>query len=171
LVCVFFEGFELGSAPGRNGKNHEGVDPGTAIPEPEVGDKLRDRVDGLVYKYRILGHLQASLDPLAEEKPTVPALSLAELGLGDVPLDTVVSCSSFRNGEKMPLGKLFDELNRAYGNTVAVEFMHIQNEKVRTWVRDRIENRSLQPGPDEVITEYNKKELLVIWNLDQMFWK
>jgi 2-oxoglutarate dehydrogenase E1 component len=90
---AFFEGFELGSAGGRNGKS--GVVPTKERDIPEF-DGLQDRVDGMVHNYRILGHTQARIDPLAQSRPETPALTLAALGLEDVPLDTVVSSRYFQ---------------------------------------------------------------------------
>src|SRR6516164_9098094 len=59
---AFFEGFELGSAPGRNGNltivaGEEGL--------TTEAEQLQNRIDGLVYNYRVLGHTQALIDPLS----------------------------------------------------------------------------------------------------------
>src|ERR1700676_3249034 len=77
---AFFEGFELGSAPSRNGK--PGVVPQRQSEIAEV-DRLQDRIDGMVHNYRILGHTQAQIDPLAQARPETPALTLASLRLED----------------------------------------------------------------------------------------
>jgi 2-oxoglutarate dehydrogenase E1 component len=142
---AFFEGFELGSAGGRNGKS--GVVPAR---ESEIAesDGLQDRVDGMVHNYRILGHTQAKIDPLAQSRPETPALTLASLGLEDLPLDTVVSSRYFRQSRPMTLGEMIDTLRAAYCGPIGVEFMHIQNETVREWVRDRMEARVTLPKPD-----------------------
>src|SRR5438876_1037012 len=83
---AFFEGFELGSSPTRNGKSAVVPDREGAVSEFE---QLQNRIDDLVYNYRILGHTQAQVDPLAQARPETRALSLFSLGLADVPLDTV----------------------------------------------------------------------------------
>ncbi len=138
---AFFEGFELGSAPGKNGAD--------AVAETgEAAAELQDRIDALVYNFRVLGHTQAHLDPLAESAPERPALSLSELGLEKVPLDTIVSSRYFQRGRQLSLGQLIDELRRIYCDTIGVEFMHIQNEKIRDWVRDKIEQRVTLPVAD-----------------------
>jgi 2-oxoglutarate dehydrogenase E1 component len=141
---AFFEGFELGLAPGRNG-NEQAV---PAVAEGEKADELRDRVDMLVRRYRRLGHLHASLDPLADTKPKVPELSLEAVGLAGVPLNRTVSSMYFRNGAPISLGELVDTLNKSYCDDIGVEFVHIQDEKIRDWVRERIEARVSQPPPD-----------------------
>jgi 2-oxoglutarate dehydrogenase E1 component len=62
---AFFEGFELGSSPATNGQAVAAVSPART----DQADELSARVDSLVFKYRILGHTQAAVDPLGEEKP------------------------------------------------------------------------------------------------------
>ncbi len=138
---AFFEGFELGSAPGKNGA-------GAIAETEEAAEELQDRIDALVYKFRVLGHTQAYLDPLAESAPERPALSLSELGLEKVALDTIVSSRYFQKGRQLSLGQLIDELRRIYCDTIGVEFMHIQDERIRDWVRDKIEQRVTLPIAD-----------------------
>ena len=142
---AFFEGFELGSSASRNGKSG-------LLPEREGAaaefDRLQERVDDLVQNYRILGHTQAQIDPLAQARPETAALTLEALGLGDVPLDTVVSSRYFQQSRSMTLGEMIDALRAIYCGPIGVEFMHIQNETVREWVRDRMETRITLPQPD-----------------------
>jgi 2-oxoglutarate dehydrogenase E1 component len=142
---AFFEGFELGSEAGRNGESSIAPDR-----EGEVAkvDRLQDRVDGIVYNYRILGHTQAQIDPLGQTRAEAPELTLASLDLEDVPLDTVVSSRYFHQSRPMPLGEMIDALRAIYCGPIGVEFMHIQNETVREWVRDRVETRIALPQPD-----------------------
>src|SRR6266566_1817931 len=56
--AAFFEGFELGEMPERNGAVAKAV---------EVGESsLQSRVDGLVFAYRMLGHTIARVNPPGE---------------------------------------------------------------------------------------------------------
>jgi 2-oxoglutarate dehydrogenase E1 component len=143
---AFFEGFELGSSASRNGKAD--VVPGGEGERKSDYDRLQDRIDGLVHNYRILGHTQAQIDPLSQARSDTPALSIAALGLEDVPLDTVVSSRYFQQSRSMTLGEMIDALRAIYCGPIGVEFMHIQNETVREWVRDRMEARISLPRPD-----------------------
>ena len=70
--------------------------------ESEIANLMGSRIaiDGMVHNYRILGHTQAKIDPLAQSRPETPALTLAALGLEDVPLDTVVSSRYFRQSRR-----------------------------------------------------------------------
>jgi 2-oxoglutarate dehydrogenase E1 component len=142
---AFFEGFELGSSPNRDGKF-------TVVPGQEAlsaeGEHLQNRVDALVYNYRILGHTQAQVDPLTPSRPETPALTLTALGLDDVPLETVVSSRFFQKSRPMTLREMVETLKLIYSGPIGAEFMHIQNESTREWVRERIEGRISLPPPD-----------------------
>src|SRR6516162_11241151 len=71
--AAFFEGFELGNLPQRNGA-------GLAAPQKVTRESpLQTRIDGLVYAYRTLGHTIARVNPLAEKRPENSLLSLREL--------------------------------------------------------------------------------------------
>jgi 2-oxoglutarate dehydrogenase E1 component len=132
---AFFEGFELGDLQMRNGA--------TAMAAPaEVGEQpLQTRVDGLVYAYRTLGHTIARIDPLADKRPTNPLLSLRELGFSEKDLDLVVGSKFFFDGRKMTLREMIALLENIYADTIGSEFQHIQNPRVRNWVRHRLESR------------------------------
>jgi 2-oxoglutarate dehydrogenase E1 component len=142
---AFFEGFALGSSGTGNGKAE-----GTATRELDrkESDRFQDRVDALIFNYRRVGHLQANVDPLARTRPETPALTLSSLGLDDVPLNTVVSSRFFQHSRRISLGSLIDTLAAIYCGPIGVEFMHIQNETIRDWVRERIEERVTLPQPD-----------------------
>jgi 2-oxoglutarate dehydrogenase E1 component len=131
---AFFEGFELGCVQKGDGA-------GKAAP-PAAGEApLQTRVDGLVYAYRTLGHTVAKLDPLTQDRPEQPLLSLRELGFSDKDLGLTVSSKFFAGGRSMKLGEMIESLRRIYADTIGIEFMHIQNIRVRNWLRDRVEGR------------------------------
>src|SRR2546423_1652293 len=130
---AFFEGFELGDLQLRNG---------AAAPTAETGDQpLQTRVDGLVYAYRTLGHTIARIDPLADKRPHNPLLTLRELGFSEKDLDLVVSSKFFLDGRKMTLREMIALLESIYAESIGSEFQHIQNPRIRNWVRHRLESR------------------------------
>ncbi|HEY3663800.1 MAG TPA: 2-oxoglutarate dehydrogenase E1 component [Chthoniobacterales bacterium] len=134
---AFFEGFELGNTPYRNGAV-------AAVAPPRTGTEeapLQTRVDGLVYAYRTLGHTIAWVNPLADQRPENPLLTLRELGFSEKDLDLQVSSKFFLNNKKMTLRAMIAALEEIYADTIGTEFQHIQNPRVRNWVRDRIESR------------------------------
>jgi 2-oxoglutarate dehydrogenase E1 component len=132
---AFFEGFELGDLKLRNGA--------VALAAPaEVGEQpLQTRIDGLVYAYRTLGHTIARIDPLADKRPSNPLLTLRELGFNEKDLDLVVGSKFFLDGRKMALREMIALLENIYADTIGSEFQHIQNPRIRNWVRHRLESR------------------------------
>ncbi len=156
---AFFEGFELGASPQFQGAQAaptaapsedlqaapSEVAEGGHIPAIPAGMRpelpLQTRVDGLVYAYRTLGHSIAHLDPIHGSRPEQPLLKLRELGFSEKDLDLTVASKFFRGGEQMRLRDLIGTLEAIYCSTLGAEFMHIQNPRVRNWIRDRLESR------------------------------
>src|SRR5213076_3101933 len=133
---AFFEGFELGNLPQRNG---------AAVAAPRAATRespLQTRIDGLVYAYRTLGHTIARVNPLAEKRPENPLLSLRELGFSEKDLDLRVASKFFANGEEMTLREMIARLTKIYADSIGAEFMHIQNTRIRNWVLHRMESRA-----------------------------
>ena len=126
---AFFEGFELGNLPQRDG----------AAEAREAA--LQTRVDGLIYAYCSLGHTIAHVDPLAETQPQNPLLSLREFGFSESDLDLRVSSKFFLDNRVMSLREMVSGLNRIYADSIGSEFMHIQDPRVREWIRKRLEKR------------------------------
>ena len=134
---AFFEGFELGNLPQRNGAV------AGAPPRAEPGEgSLQTRVDGLVYAYRTLGHTIALVNPLAEKRPENSSLTLRELGFNEKDLDLRVSSKFFLDNEEMTLREMIARLQKIYASSIGAEFMHIQNTRIRNWVRHRLESRA-----------------------------
>src|ERR1700704_1011048 len=134
--AAFFEGFELGNLPQTNGAV-------THAPARVEGreSSLQTRVDGLVYAYRTLGHTIARVNPLAEKRPENPLLTLRELGFSEKDLDLRVSSKFFADGREMTLREMIALLEKIYADSIGAEFMHIQNTRMRNWVRHRLESR------------------------------
>src|SRR5438093_1291345 len=128
---AFFEGFELGNLPQRDGA--------TAAAAREAA--LQTRVDGLIYAYCSLGHTIARIDPLAETRPQNPLLSPREFGFSESDLDLRVSSKFFLDNRPMTLREMIAGLERIYADSIGSEFMHIQDPRVRDWVRRRLETR------------------------------
>src|ERR1700736_2748748 len=134
--AAFFEGFELGNLPQRNGAA------ATTTQRPGVRESpLQTRIDGLVYAYRTLGHTIARVNPLAEKRPENPQLTLRELGFSEKDLDLRVSSKFFHDNEEMTLREMIARLQKIYADSIGAEFMHIQNTRMRNWVLHRLETR------------------------------
>src|ERR1700730_18094909 len=131
---AFFEGFELGNLPQKNGAIAQ------ATARTREGP-LQTRVDGLVYAYRILGHTIARVNPLADKRPENRLLTLRELGFSEKDLDLRVSSKFFLGNEEMKLREMIARLEKIYADSIGAEFMHIQNTRIRNWVLHRLESR------------------------------
>src|SRR5438046_734049 len=130
---AFFEGFELGNLPERNGAAEAEVEAREAA--------LQTRIDGLVYAYCSLGHTIARIDPLAETRPTNPLLRLSEFGFTDSDLNLRVSQKLVHDNRPMTLREMVAGLERIYADSIGSEFMHIQDPRIREWIRRRLETR------------------------------
>jgi 2-oxoglutarate dehydrogenase E1 component len=129
---AFFEGFELGNLPQKNG----------AIAKVSRESPLQTRIDGLIYAYRTLGHTIALVNPLAGKRPENPLLTFRELGFSEKDLDLRVSSKFFLDNQEMALREMIARLEKIYAGSVGAEFMHIQNTRIRNWVRHRLESRA-----------------------------
>jgi len=130
---AFFEGFELGQV---------GTD-GARIPkEAEALETGRSQAAAtrLVDAYREIGHYLADLDPLklAPERPSHETLELTEFGLGDDDLDRVFFTKLFEP-PRAKLRDLIAALRQTYCGTIGVEYMHIRDRRIRSWLQERME--------------------------------
>jgi len=130
----FFEGFDLasGQAPSRT--------------ETHPDDAKQYAVIRLIDAYRRLGHLLAKLDPLSDPPENVPLLELSAFGLSEDDLDRRFDTTHFFGGKSQStLRELLDALRSTYCRSIGIEFMHIQDRTIRTWLQDRVEITHGQP--------------------------
>jgi 2-oxoglutarate dehydrogenase E1 component len=129
---LFFEGFELGL--GRPAA-------------PAAGDgKSHTAFTRLTYRYRELGHFLARIDPLNEPPRAHPLLELADVGLTEADLDRTVEINDFFVGlQRATLRELIAALRETYCRTIGVEYMYIQDLRVRRWLQERMEPHRNRP--------------------------
>src|SRR4051812_3534870 len=149
---AFFEGFELGNLPERNGAVEADVEGREAA--------LQTRVDGLVYAYCSLGHTIARIDPLAERRPKNSLLDLSEFGFTDSDFDRRVSSKFFLDNRAMTLRDMVGGLDRIYADSIGSEFMHIQDPHVREWIRRRLETRPHKHATSRAVQDALLRALL-----------
>src|SRR5205809_2451741 len=142
---AFFEGFDLGNLDGKNGAAV------AAQVEARRESPLQTRIDALVHAYRILGHTIARVNPLADKRPENPLLTLREFGFSDKDLDHRVSSKFFLDNRQMTLRQMIALLDQIYAGSIGAEFQHIQNTRIRDWVRHRLESRIFAPPPSAEI--------------------
>ncbi|MFN7132619.1 MAG: thiamine pyrophosphate-dependent enzyme, partial [Myxococcales bacterium] len=95
----------------------------------------QDRVAQLVQAYRWRGHLFAKLDPLGLQQRRKPDIELADFGLSEADLDTPFTAGGLRG----TLRELIAHLEETYCRTIGVETAHIEDMRIRDWLRERME--------------------------------
>jgi len=142
---AFFEGFELGLTEKPNGAPAPALNGASVSPTPRQVDlPMETRVESLVYAYRTIGHTIARLDPLTDERAEQPLLNLGEFGFHDEDLELPVFSRFYLGGRVMPLREMIESLRLVYAGPIGFEYMHIQNIRVRNWLRERIESRPFE---------------------------
>lgn len=125
------------------------------------GDAIHERkqmeVVRLINSFRLVGHLQANIEPLGLNPPEkVAELTLANHGFTAKDKSEVFDTETFVGNKTMPLGELFDALNETYCGSVGTEFMHIDSLEERRWIQQRIESARAKPK----LTADDKIEIL-----------
>src|SRR5262249_25963357 len=133
---LFFEGFELGARQGT---------------APAFDAKAQTGVVRLIDAYRDLGHFLAHLDPLSEPPATYALLELSEFHLDEADLDRTFDTSTFVGLPRATLRELLAALRETYSRTIGVEYMHIQDTRIRRWLQERMEPRRNQPQFDRAV--------------------
>ncbi len=100
---------------------------------------LQDRVDQLVRAYRVRGHLIADLDPLDRPRPEQPELQREYYGLTTEDLDRTFSSRTIFGADSGTLRRILERLQETYCRSIGVQFMHIDDLKVKNWLMERME--------------------------------
>ena len=186
---AFFEGFELGAARLEQelGNQQAGASSNRDSPAPasaeavaaslgeddpdalrvtQVDPSFRARLVSLVYTYRAIGHTEAWIDPLSLEPPYNPSLDIQGFGFSADDLEEEVATHFFARGQPMKLNQMIGMLDEIYSSKIGFEFMHINDRKVRHWLRDRIEAR-----PDSWETPDDEKSQVLEWLQEAEFFE
>jgi 2-oxoglutarate dehydrogenase E1 component len=127
-------------------------------PVSRAGDPQASiRAIQLVRAYRVIGHLEANLDPLGlEKKKPLPQLQPSFYGFHDEDLDRPIFIDGVMGLSSATPRQMVDILRRTYCGTIGYEFMHINDPEQKDWLQRRIE------GPDKqiVFTPQGKRAIL-----------
>jgi len=118
--------------------------PETAAAPPEIstraGAQAALRAMQLVRAFRIIGHLEADLDPLGlEKKKPLPQLQASFYGYTEEDLDTPIFIDNLMGLESVTPRQLVEILRRTYCGPIGYEYMHINDIEQRQWLQSRIE--------------------------------
>ena len=111
----------------------------------------------LVRAYRVIGHLEADLDPLKiSPKTPPPQLDPNFYGFHEADMDKPIFIGGVLGMETASPRQITDLLQRTYCGRIGYEFMHINDAEQKNWLQRRIE------GPDKEIsfTPEGKKGIL-----------
>jgi 2-oxoglutarate dehydrogenase E1 component len=99
------------------------------------------RIGQLIDAYRMLGHRKAELDPLRlTVKKTPKVLSAQHWGFTEADYNRTFSAVGLYGGpSSMKLGDVIDWLDDTYARTIGVEYQHINDESIVTWLEARLE--------------------------------
>ncbi|HNS97497.1 MAG TPA: 2-oxoglutarate dehydrogenase E1 component [Polyangiaceae bacterium] len=128
---TFFQGFDLASCPR------------TCVAATQA--RGQSKVASLIYAYRNQGHLIAKLDPLGNNPTSHPALALETYGLSEEDLPKVFDTGHLGGPQRATLLDILAILKETYCESIGVEYLHIQDVKVRRWLQAQMEPRRNQP--------------------------
>lgn len=134
---------------------------GPATSEADVRAATLDSIRALmmIRAYRVRGHLDANLDPLAlNEREPHAELEPATYGFGPEDMDRPIFIDNVLGLEYGSMREIIAILRRTYCGNVAVEFMHINDPEEKAWLQQRIEGRdkSIQFTDQGKLAIYNK---------------
>ncbi len=139
---MFFAGFELSMCPRRCAAAEQAA--------------AQSHVVRLIQAYRLLGHTVAQVDPLAERTRVNPDLLLEAFGLAEADLDRVFDTGDVAGApRRATLRDILAVLRDTYCRSIGVEFLHIQDARMRDWLKRQMEpvrNRPLLPAAQRIET-------------------
>ena len=138
----FFRGFEFGFA--RSETASEAAEAAEASPQQSQIEAFEgllalEGVRALVQAYRQMGHFVARLDPLGDDRASLPLLDLMEFGLAEEDLERAVGNGGFLGRTDGTLKGLLSKLKTTYCRSIGVEYMDIPDKEQRDWLQERIE--------------------------------
>ncbi len=113
-----------------------GVDSSGGVSEEAV---QQERLAQLVRAYRERGHLVARVDPLGLGRRPVAELEPAFHGLMPADLERRFSARTMGGPDVLTLREIVERLHNTYCRSIGVQFMHIADRDVRSWLTERME--------------------------------
>lgn len=128
--------------------------PGHGPPEGQKSDMIfrQGRVDSLLWAYRDIGYLSARLNPLGRnggrdhdylqrgKEERYERLSPQDFRLSEADLDTVFSAGRAMKPSRAPLRDIIEAFQETYCGSIGVEFLHIQDKRMRHWLIEKMES-------------------------------
>lgn len=133
-----------------------------------VHEKKQMQVVELIESYRLLGHLEANIDPLnLYVKKPAPELMLSYYQLSESDLNTIFNAEGLPGTPQKTLKDIVDMLKTIYGGTVASEYMHIPDAPERYYLREQIEKIFLEKKNEPTIRRHILERLIAAEGLEK----
>lgn len=120
--------------------------------------KKQAAVTQLIYAWRNLGHLRATLDPLEmTPAPDIPQLTPAFWGLtaGDLSQEFIIAFGG--HSTQMSLKQLIAMLEKVWAGSCAYELAHLDNHQEIVWMLERVERGNVAlPDAQTCMTRFEK---------------
>jgi 2-oxoglutarate dehydrogenase E1 component len=111
-----------------------------AAVESTVNAQESIRIIQMVRAYRVIGHLEANLDPLGlVPREAHPQLQPSFYGFTEEDMDRPVFTDGVLGLQSATPREVFDLLKRTYCGNIGYEFMHITDAEQKDWLQRRIE--------------------------------
>ncbi|MEM7745658.1 MAG: 2-oxoglutarate dehydrogenase E1 component [Pseudomonadota bacterium] len=134
---------------------------GAAAPmdESTIRSAVLDSIRAIMYirSFRSRGHLGADLDPLGlQGHKDHPEFDPRFFGFTEGDLDRPIFIDNVLGLESATIRQIEDILKRTYQGTFALQFMHLQDPKPKSWLQQRIEGL----GKEISFTKEGRKAIL-----------
>lgn len=130
---LFFEILEL--AESRSNEASSGKSNSDQTLATEL--RIKDLIEG----YRMRGHLLAHVDPLGLHHPPIePHLDLSDFQLNQLNRSSIFQTAKEIGLSSSNLDQIVQHLKKVYCNFIGVEYHFIRDEKIRSWLMNRIES-------------------------------
>ena len=97
------------------------------------------RIEQLLRAFRVRGHLGANVNPLGDTPALPDELHYSAHGFSEGDLDRAFFCEIIAEQSPRPLREIIDQLRATYCRYIGVQYMHIDDFKVRRWLQERME--------------------------------
>ncbi|MEJ6708704.1 MAG: 2-oxoglutarate dehydrogenase E1 component [Amylibacter sp.] len=132
---------------------------GVPVSEGQIRQAVLDSIRALmlIRAYRIVGHLNADLDPLKmHAKDELPELQPANYGFVEADMDRPIFLDNVLGLETATMREILDIVKRTYCGTFALQYMHISDAEQASWLKERIEGY----GKEIQFTKEGRKAIL-----------
>ncbi len=109
----------------------------------EESVKKQSAVARLINQYRVRGHHIAQNNPLGHDISMPPDLEPSYYGLAEPDMDTIFETGMLYGVDKLPLRKIISTLKEIYCGSIGSEYMHIFDEEIIRWLKNRLESRKI----------------------------